>query len=221
MKEKKSGFTLVELLIVMTIVTLLMIMAIGTINPLAMVAKAKDSERKSDLNKIKKAFEEYWNDKGYYPKSEDLSRWNVTSNCDKGIDEIGDYLNSWPCDPKGTPYIMVAEDNWFKVVTNLENKKDSDIPPGWYEENSYIGSKFNKNAVNYGVSSTNVLWYEGEGLCHPNTCYAGIGCNIPINNSCNKAVDGTCHLESATLQGDAGCQDPVCEVDCCGVGCNN
>jgi prepilin-type N-terminal cleavage/methylation domain-containing protein len=53
-KEKKSGFTLVELLIVMTIVTLLMIMAIGTINPLAMVAKAKDSERKSDLNKIKK-----------------------------------------------------------------------------------------------------------------------------------------------------------------------
>lgn len=219
MKENKNGFTLVELLIVMTIIVSLMIMAIGVINPIAMIGKARDTQRKSDLVKLKKAFEEYYNDKGYYPTSSELETWNVTGNCGKRIVELSKYLNSWLCDPDGDVYIMISKDNWFKVVTNLENKKDSDIPDGWYDENKYTTSGFDKNSVNYGVSSTNILWYEGSGLCDLSRCFVGTNCNAPVNNSCNEDVDGVCYLYSLSGTAVNRCNDPACKVKCCGVGC--
>ena len=71
MKKKKvwhqSGFTLVELLIVMTILVIFAVILIGIIKPNTLIGKANDSRRKSDLNKIRTAFEEFFNDKGRYP----------------------------------------------------------------------------------------------------------------------------------------------------------
>lgn len=217
--KKKLGFTLVELLIGMTIIVSLMVMMIGVINPSAMISKARDAERKSDLNKIKKAFEEYWNDKGYYPKSDSLNSWNVTANCDKRISEISKYLDTWPCDPNGIPYTLVSMDNWFKVVVNLENKKDNDIPEHWYDEGTYLTSGFNKDAANYGVSSTNVLWYEGGGLCDLTTCYNDSHCNAAVGNHCDEDEDDRvdCYYESLSTDLNRRCNDPVCNVRRCGL----
>jgi prepilin-type N-terminal cleavage/methylation domain-containing protein len=130
-KINRKGFTLVELLIVMSILVLLMIAVIGALNPTLMVNKAKDSVKKKDLNRIKTAFEEYVNDKGKYPGSIDIYTWNVKKNCGKIIAEMSNYLPSWPCDPNGNPYTIIMADNWYKVVTNLDNKDDKDIPDGW------------------------------------------------------------------------------------------
>lgn len=217
-KENKNGFTLVELLVSMAIIVTLMVMMIGIINPIAMMAKARDSERKDDLNKFKKAFEEYYNDKGFYPVDSDLKRWNVLSNCNKKIDEISQYLNVWPCGPNNSLYTVASKDNWFKVVTNLENKKDNDIPEGWYDESRYLSSGFDRKAVNYGVSSTNILWYEGELDCNISVCNVE-GCNAAPGNRCNEAVDGrACYYGRLNI--NRSCNDPVCRVPCCGLGCN-
>lgn len=212
--SKNFGFTLVELLVGMAILVTLMVIAIGTINPIAMVGKAKDSRRKSDLNKIKTAFEEYFNDKGYYPTSADLTTWNVSSNCDKAISAITKYLKVWPCDPDKKVYTMITKNNWFKVVTNLENKKDDDIPSGWYTPGSYPTSEFNnRNIVNYGVSSTNILWYEGEGFCDTTTCFKN-GCqDFPGNVCVSNGTDTICHRRSNNLNNP--CNDPLCEVSSC------
>ncbi len=213
--NKKNGFTLVELLVVMAIVVSLAVMLVGIINPVAMVAKARDSQRKSDLVKIKKAFEEYFNDKGYYPLTTDLQTWNVTSNCDKNISDLTKYLDKWPCDPKGSIYTIISEDNWFKAVTNLENKKDEDIPTGWYDSGTYSASAFNKDSVNYGVSSSNVLWYEGDAMCDLSVCRLA-DCNSPPGNTCDEKVNpGGCYF----LSKRGICNDPLCKVKCCGVGC--
>jgi type II secretory pathway pseudopilin PulG len=211
-KDKKNlGFTLVELLIGFTIIALLMLMLIGTINPIALVNKGRDSKRKSDLNMIKRAFEEYFNDKGEYPLYTDLIAWNTSDNCGKTVSFMGKYLRTWPCDPSGQPYNMVSKDNWFKVVTNLDNKKDDDIPYGWYDQGTYGQCGFNKEAVNYGVSSTNVLWYEGGGVCDETTCFKDVGCNDPINGICDESSGEICFQKDFY----GVCNNPVCEVSHC------
>ena len=80
MKENKNGFTLVELLIVTTIAVVLAMTMIGILNPAALTGKAKDSRRKEDLNKIKIAFEEYFNDKGKFPDGALLN--DLKTNCE-------------------------------------------------------------------------------------------------------------------------------------------
>ncbi len=158
--KQDSGFTLVELLIVITILVFLAIMLIGIINPNALIGRANDSRRKSDLNKIRTAFEEFSNDNGRYPTAAEVSLWNRMSNCDKKVDDLKNYLPAWPCDPDKKLYQIMVGEKWFKIVTNLKNKQDKDIPAGWYNSGTYTSSGFDKSSVNYGVSSLNILWYE-------------------------------------------------------------
>jgi len=203
--KKKLGFTLVELLVVMVILSLLMIAAVGVLNPRSLTDRATDLARKKDLNKMRTAFEEYFNDKGKYPSFSDLNNWNVSGNCNKTVSEMSNYLNKWPCGTGNTPYTIIVNTNWFKVVTNLGNKKDKDIPEGWYDGSRTYTTNFNKNEVNYGVSSSNVLWYEGDisaacgSIClklNASGCNdaAGVGCKSPDN-----CYLGTCSLVSCKV----------------------
>jgi len=224
MKKKvwhQSGFTLVELLIVMTILVIFAVILIGIIKPNTLIGKANDSRRKSDLNKIRTAFEEFFNDKGRYPTATEINNWNQLSNCDKVIPDLKNYLRKWPCDPDKKLYQIVVGDNWFKVVTNLNYKQDKDIPVNWYNPETYADSGFDKSSVNYGVSSLNVLWYGNDlsGVCDSNFCYIGAECNIASNvTGCNTSRDGKeCYLRDIISN---SCNSPICLVPCCGAGCN-
>lgn len=212
---KKNGFTLIELLVAMAILVVLMVLTIAALNPQVLIGKANDSRRKRDLGKIRIAFEEYYNDKGYYPSQEKLDSWNIVDNCGKQVVEISKYLKNWLCDPFGNPYKIIVGLDWFKVVTNLENKKDKDIPEGWYEDTSYTRytASFLRNEVNYGTSSLNVLWYEGESVSSScgnlNFCLGGSSLN-----ECNDLSGIGCSAPNFCYQGDH------C-VDSCMVGfCN-
>jgi len=218
---RKTGFTLIELLIVIAILAVLSIILIGLINPSALVEKANDSRRKSDLNKIKTAFEEYYDDKGYYPSN--VSSWNDDdSNCGKVISEIEKYLKVWPCDPNDQHYKIMTNKDWFKVATNLENRQDKDIPAGWYTGSTIYITDFVKDEVNYGVSSTNVLWYEKtiSEYCDYDRCFKTTG----NESNCNEADDGCvtdlsknekCFVYNTMSN---SCDDPVCLVPYCGGG---
>jgi prepilin-type N-terminal cleavage/methylation domain-containing protein len=163
----KRGFTLIELLIVIAILAIMTMIMVGILNPIALMGKANDARRKKDLGRIKVAFEEYFNDNGCYPTDAVIS--GLT--CDgSGFASWG--VNSWPCDPSTRLpyYIFVGPDascpSWYKILTNLDNKTDSQIPIDWYTpENS--GYRFgdglvNNSQVNFGVSSPNVSWFDHE-----------------------------------------------------------
>lgn len=214
--KRKNGFTLTELLLVISIVAIMAIMLVGILNPIFLVNKAKDSERKKDLDAIKKSFEEYFNDKGRYPTN--VNDWNIKSNCEKNVTDFK-YLNPWPCDPvSGEPYDIIVGNNgrWFKVLTNLGNRKDSDIPVGWYNTSPSYFYDVDINKVNYGVSSSNIKWYEKtvDPICQQS--WDNHDCYKWLNGSCNSSTDNSCGAGyDCFLSNDC----TVCPVECCGIGC--
>lgn len=133
------------------------VMIIGIFNAIGIQNKARDAQRKKDLNRIKIAFEEYYNDKGCYPNSILKTKLVDKLNCGSSSVFVP-YLTPWPCDPNGEPYRINLDHNntlcprTFNIGTFLENKKDKDL--------RYINNDHCK--PNYGVSSSNVLWYDSD-----------------------------------------------------------
>jgi type II secretory pathway pseudopilin PulG len=214
---KKTGFTLVEILIAMTIVITLAVMMVGIFVVINPVAKGRDSQRKKDLNRIKQAFEEYFNDKGYYPL--DVNNWNIKSNCHSSNINFSQYLSPWPCDPNGNPYVIIAEKNKFRVMVNLENKKDEKIPKDWYVRTDLLLTGVTKNKVNYGVSSSNILWYENyiSPDCDTNSCLksSSNGCDS-AGSGCGGDDNDDCFYKS--IGGGGDCLSK-CQISCCGDKC--
>ncbi len=213
----KNGFTLVEILIAMVIVITIAIIMIGTFVVINPVAKGRDSQRKKDLNRIKQAFEEYFNDKGYYPE-EEINTWNKKSNCHSNT--ISKYLSPWPCDPNGDPYVIIVEKNKFRIMTNLENKNDDEILKDWYTRKDILITGITRNSVNYGVSSPNILWYENytNSNCDTNICLSGGGGSCGSIVSCSGE---NCYYAEIFPDGSRGgdCVNQ-CQTFCCGAGCD-
>ena len=67
-KNFQSGLTLLEVMIVMMLLALI-IGVLALFKPQEQIAKAKDAKRKNDLNELRKVFEDWYSDKGCYPKN--------------------------------------------------------------------------------------------------------------------------------------------------------
>ncbi|OGD62565.1 hypothetical protein A2160_05990 [Candidatus Beckwithbacteria bacterium RBG_13_42_9] len=98
--ELRSGFTFVELLVVITIIALLS--AIGLANYRTVSQKTRDSKRKSDLEQIRAALEMYRSDQGQYPTITDLPASFLTSCTGTLTSGAKTYMDPIPCDPKNT-----------------------------------------------------------------------------------------------------------------------
>lgn len=102
-----KGFTLAEILIVVTIIVVLGLAVLVGINPMAQILKGYDAHRRSDLYKIKTALENYHSDHESYPifPKQDGNGRNTTYDCDS--DFLSPYLSSMPCDPNtNNPYLV-------------------------------------------------------------------------------------------------------------------
>ncbi len=120
MGKRNSGFTLVELIIVITLIVVLSIISISYLR--SQIFKGNDARRKADINRIKVAVEEYEKDKNCYP---DPSL--VVCNPGNGLVP---YLSKIPCDPiKNTSYNYENSGgscpSWYRIYTNLDNSNDS------------------------------------------------------------------------------------------------
>jgi len=123
--SKQAGFTLIELLIVIVIISILL--TIGLVNNIAVLARARDSQRKADLLQIQAALELYRSDVGSYPAV------NSLLSCGGSLASGSvTYLRKIPCDPKGTtyynggvyPYSTTGLTYW--ITACIENANDTD-----------------------------------------------------------------------------------------------
>lgn len=100
LKRKQSGFTIVELLIVIVVIGILAALVVTTFSGIQ--KKARDSERQTDIKAVHGQVEAYYAQNGKYPTLANLndSVW-VTANL-KGLDSSALH------DPKGTATPVAA-----------------------------------------------------------------------------------------------------------------
>lgn len=150
LKEESSGFTLVELIITLSILGVILMWMLLSFKPLTQICKAKDARRKADLNKIQNVLEDYYNDHNCYPPS---------FICKESFKP---YFSEIPCDPDGGSYgYSVAEgcSQWYRLYAKLCYKEDPDIVKvGCRTGCGPAGT----SDYNYGVASTNVALEIGS-----------------------------------------------------------
>jgi len=69
-RARESGFTLVELLIVVALIAILSVAVLATINPIEQVNKARDSRVQNDAAEVLNAYERYYANSQEYPWTE-------------------------------------------------------------------------------------------------------------------------------------------------------
>lgn len=101
----KSGFTLVELLIVVSIIAILSV--IGFVSYTNFLKNSRDAKRQSDLKFIQSALEQYFADQKHYP-------FTVTSGSALSFGNRT-YMSTVPSEPSGSGYLYEAYKNDAKT----------------------------------------------------------------------------------------------------------
>lgn len=130
---KKNAFTLIELLIVVSIIGILS--AIGLIVYSGTQSKARDSLRKNNLQQLSLALEGYFQKYGKFPPPGGSGIDVCTRDTDKFYKEIAPFMKDAqvPKDPKdNTSYCYVAVDrgNSYRLFAKVENCSDEKVITG-------------------------------------------------------------------------------------------
>lgn len=134
----QSGFTLVELLIVIAIIGILSTLLMT--NFIGVRQRARDAQRKSDVRQIQSALELYRADNGSYPAPVGSNGLSTTCPTPQAFTNSGTtYMTQIPCDPLGTTYYH-SGNYFYKQTTNgyelgacLENTADTDYYSGSFD----------------------------------------------------------------------------------------
>lgn len=121
---RRGGFTLVEVLVTIAIITLLM----GLVLPALMKSsgKAREVETKTLINMIKAALQEYEHDYGDYPPTSLRDQGSSSNGVNDGIESLVVHLSN---KSKGSPYLELEDKNY----ENLDNDNiPSSYPLDWF-----------------------------------------------------------------------------------------
>jgi prepilin-type N-terminal cleavage/methylation domain-containing protein len=127
-KRESKGFTLLEILLVIAAIGILASIVLVAINPNRQIAQVRDAQRRSDINTIYKALEQYLIDNGSYPTSVNsnfkeicntgnrttIDTLNPTTLCDNKVDLRGlvpTYIAGIPIAPSGGQYRLAINGN--------------------------------------------------------------------------------------------------------------
>lgn len=137
--RKNAGFTLVELLVVITIIAILS--AVGFTSYAAFVKNARDARRQSDLKFIQSALEQYFADQKFYPQAASGSCPStgdglLRNKCSlTNLDGTKIYITQVPSDPQSSPdysYVPLLTGTNYCLFAKLEGtspQSDSGCTP--------------------------------------------------------------------------------------------
>lgn len=216
MRTIHKGFTLVEIGIVTTIIVLLGVAILLAVNPITQIFKGYDSVRKADLNKLRIAFENYYEDHLCYPTFPiDPVTGRYTYTC--GGANLKPYLDAMPCDPNtGLPYdiyvdlSLASEKNCptnfaiYSTLTNLFDPAGSKIPT-CVDTISVYNSGAGMAFVITGCSKHKVC-SRYYGCTTANGVY---GCHLVAQDTLPTCGDNYCDDPNCTVNGQNGCTDPA------------
>lgn len=159
-----KGFTLIEILVVMSIISVL-ISAIGG-NYITSRIRARDAERKSAVSQIQRAAEIYYNDHGMYPEAQG-GRINGIAWGNAFTDDAGTiYMVQLPTDPRAPDVEYFYESNSplntkYRIYTRLENEDDIDTD---HDDDGIAGEEYDvfcaTKLCNFGVASPSTTMEE-------------------------------------------------------------
>lgn len=117
----QSGFTLVEILVVIALIGTLGTWMISLIDPPQQFKKGRDAERKAELRQIQTALELYRADQAAYPVN--------LPTCDSPLTvDTSVYIQKIPCDPRNSGqqiYNYTSTGSTYILTACLENVHDS------------------------------------------------------------------------------------------------
>jgi type II secretion system protein G len=154
MKNRK-GFTLVEMVVTIAILSILATTAIAVLNPFAQFQKANDAKRMTDLSQIQKALETYYQDHQSYPPQNGANDYRI--NDGRLIDwgkSWQPYMNVIPKDPSSNKnYVYSVGDNGqsYFIYASLDRVNSSNQCSGA----DPCGSTKCVGTCNFGISSPN------------------------------------------------------------------
>ncbi len=197
-KKKNKGFTIFELLITIAVLCLLAFFIMIVIP--AQISKARDAERKADLEKAKLALYDYFFDEDCFPQ--DLPSCNEDLKLNNTV-----YFKNFPCDSKGNEYVYQREENecpqWFRILTNLENLQDGGIDKVGCQNGCGPECQYN-----YGLSSSNILVNEGCVVTY--SCSPGGNCleyEDPAISECPRIFTNDPSCQNACSERTNRCHD--------------
>lgn len=175
-----GGFTLIELILVMAIISILSV--IGITSFVQATVKSRDTQRKNDIEQIVRAIESFNNDVGRYPASDNngwmtcpgfVSGQVVEGSCFGQISayikgNTAVYMQTVPTDPTSTQkyiYIPTADFSGFALYATLENTQDNDVVKhtgvvtNWDSDFpvGQAGSTCGSASCNYKVTETGLI----------------------------------------------------------------
>lgn len=135
--KRRVGFTIVEILVVVVILSILASIAI--VNFRGVQAQGRDNQRKTDVLLLKSAIEKYNDANGFYPLP---SGCTDGSGCAASLLSsvlVPTYLSSIPASPSGTNYSYVrgsAASLSYAILVTMEEaptcKTGTKVSTGWW-----------------------------------------------------------------------------------------
>lgn len=159
----ERGFTLVELIVIISMLSILSAGVLSLIDPVGKIHRANDAKRKSDLSQIQRALELYYDDHQKYPVSENLKikdgviiDWGKPWGAPPSV-----YMSHVPKDPVGTKTYVYSSDLSLQSYTlhaSLDNAQDPQFNCGGSGCNPPATTDCgeSKKGCTYGVSSSNI-----------------------------------------------------------------
>jgi len=151
----RKGFTLIELILVMSLLSLLALLLIGNLN--TSLKKGRDAQRKNDLNQIQKSLEIYYEDNQKYPPYLAFSDKFCSTDACSTTDTI--YMVKLPKDPTGNyvyTYISEPTGAYYYLYSYIENDLDQGaaVSKAGFTTNASCGAS-DEVKCRYYVSSSN------------------------------------------------------------------
>ena len=123
-KRKKSGFTIVELLVVIVVIGILA--TISFVSYVGVSDKSKDSKRKADISTISKALSLFAVDNDNYP----IETCNIGSDCVTLLSSLGPYMKKFPIGPDVNEYYSYSSDgNTYTITAIMSDMRNYQYNP--------------------------------------------------------------------------------------------